>query len=474
MQGVGIESQSFKLSIMNVQVLVILLILTGACARTHRHLGPKGGEKVFLKGHDKKQTFSVELKKDVILWDQLLQDGVQIKSCSVQNTAFVHIELNGYQLDKSDYVTETAFVINAEDWNVKCAELPQSSVIDSADPVHFFSIREAHFVKRNTVVSLQMKRVPGAEVIPSGEIIMSPGGSADKNETKTMFAAVKIDGPSVLPVPRSAKQSIGSDPDINIVTVFPGVTVSTLAELDASIGKLSFERILKLELSWEQSFYVNVSSRFTASTFYSATNTEEIYRRILPDFSFSRRIFLLGRIELEAFKSLELMHSVSIDTNVDAFITATHENLIRISAAFSSRNLDIERLVPPDFGSSGDADVDYDSVLQRETGIDGFFGYRAGVGVLLSGAGLKFQVFTSARLGLQATLRKKFPPFPPTSGANSACDTCHGLETGLSIIGRDLQTKIYQDGEIRNEKVHDSTLFDLSVPTVCALSTPCE
>lgn len=174
---------------------------------------------------------------------------------------------------------------------------------------------------------------------------------------------------------------------------------------------------------------------------------------------------------------LDFVISASIDQKINALITATHDNIMKVSARLSSGALSIERLVPEGSLDAGNALINYDSVVIDKFGITGFYGYELGIEVVGSLLNENYLVRTSVALGLEATYTKMLPPFPPinSTGASTigSCDTCHLARATGEIVGQNLKTQIFQNEDLEKEKIHDSKVFSIPLPIVCLLSAPC-
>lgn len=460
------------------------------------HRGPKNGEKVILNGRHKSIGFSVQIKKDLLIWDELLEHSAKISACSTSGSN-VQFDLHGPSLESSDFRTGTAFVINKEHFQTECHKF--ESEHSTGDSIHFFTIKSAKFqhTKKGLLVSLVLKSTHGSQVVPHGTYMKLDRTQRHFRSSEieflqydpTVVQTVKKSQPKKTnrqvigniidtnPIPTFPTPNIPNPNVENSVVVIPGVTINTTARLDASVGKLSFDRSLKLDVSWEQTLNIDYASRLTAKQKYIATDRKQVYRREISDFYYYRRILFLGTIEVKGYAIMDLTVSVSIDQQIDAYVAATHENIMKVSARLSSAALSIESLTPAGFENAGDAVIDYEKAILDEFGITGFYGYEAGIELNGNVFRDKYQVRTTVALGLEADYRRRFPPFQPISEAEGSsfglCKTCHLVEAKGKIVGKDLKSKLFQDGKLRKEKVHTSSLFDIPLATVCLLESPC-
>lgn len=459
--------------------LQILLLATLTLARKHRHLGPTSADSSFLFGKVASVAFRVELKKDVVIWDELQREGSSIVSCRNDQNGLVSVKLRVPNLDLSDYEVNTAFVISEDDWETKCGKSQKLDTIDHTDPVFFFDIMHAVGKKSDPhLISVHMKKVSGSAVAPSFEVVPIPKDHPAVQE----FPEFHLSAKNFLN-PRST-QLIDpgmpvDDPDVTDFSIFPGATVRTYASLDASVGRLSFNRLFSLEVQWEQTIRANISSLLTAVSAYNAINVKGIYRKRISDFSFKTKIPFLGTLELEAHKKMDLSQAVSINEALQVFLSASHEDMLRVSAKFSSRELSIESLLPPGFGSSGAGRIDFGDVVGHNFGLNGFIGYLPGLELSLRLGSLRsYSATVELSVGLEASLKRQFPPFPPLrepSGVSlGSCSNCHEFRLVSSVVGKNLQSKLFEDGRIEKEKLHDSSLFRFDLATVCAVPADCQ
>lgn len=478
------------LSSSSVFSIVLLHFVLSVSAFSFLHPGPENGEKAFLNGRHGSVQFSVEIKRDVLLWDELSAHKTKITRCSTLQRDSVELDLSGSALKISDFKLGVSFVISKDHFESACRKLQQDH--DRSDPTHFFLIKEAKFrsTGSNPVFSLVLKSVHGSQVAPSGRFTQLKNRQKYKKMANIEFYETKTAmKPSMKRQPakyyrRTVRQNIADEiiipnPDVeNNVFVVPGVSVNTTARLDASVGDLKFERISSLTIVWEQTLFIDYASRLSAEAQYKGEDRKRIYRRRIRDFSYSRRILFLGSININAYVTLDLVLSVAIDQQIDAIVSASHENVMQVSARLSSPALSIDSLIPPGFENSGNAIIDYESAVLDEFGITGFYGYEPGIEIIGNVLNDNYLVQTTIALGLQANFRRKFPPFQPLPPGSKrtfgSCDTCHMVRASGEIVGRDLKTKIFEDNKLEDEKIHDSSIFSIPLATACLLEAGCQ
>lgn len=463
---------------MSPTFLLLSLLLTTALSLTHRHVRPAEKLHHFLHGRINGVAFSAKLLKDVLLWDELSKHQFRLSSCKILSPSVVHVEVTSPHLDHSDFSKGTAFVIASDHWTEACGALAPSSEISEHDPTSFFLIRNV--VRRDgthPTISLRLKRVPGSNVVPSCKVKKLPAHLRVAERDSILFEKYEesvfhptfrqLDFLPTIPV---------QQPDVNLNSIYPGATIRTVSSLDASVDNFEFVRFFGLEVSWEQSLRVNATSRLTASTSYRASDSREIYRKIIPDLSISQRIPFVGTFRVEAFKKMDVLQSISMDENLIAYVAATSENQMKVTAKFSSKTLSIENLLPPGFGSAGEGNVDFGSVIRHDVGITGFFGVVPGISVVGSLGSTSYEAVADVALGMEASIQKQVPPFRPLPDATRAfgvCDECHEIRVSARIVGKDLQTKLYEDGFLEDQETHISSLFTYPVASICALQKTC-
>lgn len=110
--------------------------------------------------------YSIELKKNALVFDDLERDGVQITSCSRDvESSQASIAMTGTNLDASDFQYGAVFVINVEDWENNCGPVLPMTGIDEEDDALFYGIRFARV--RGDSVWMSMEIISGEDVIPS-------------------------------------------------------------------------------------------------------------------------------------------------------------------------------------------------------------------------------------------------------------------------------------------------------------------
>lgn len=500
------DSICFAMLLQTRPILLCLFLTAYVDAITHLHKGPQAvGETFVLHGFthgsapdfssrydsklytqfDHTVRFSVDLKSNVILWEELEDDNIALSSCVRHaNNHDVMIDLVGKNLDTADYGQGTAFVIDLGHWERLCGSVPSLRGINRKDPVLFFKINNITVMHAFPKIRLGMNAISGSDVAPSVrfDVIEQPL----KHHTQKRY--VFHDSPAFEAISRMLGAPIGSLPSggssdstsgsgiVSEFAVFPGANISVSGHVEGTIKNVRITRLFDLELGWEQSLKADLSSRFVASRRYRASNEREVSRKPIRKASSSGRIAFFGRYQFNAFTVVDVVQQVEADAGVDAFLRASHENLQAVTASFASNEVDTESLLPPDTGSYGSLNINFDKVIHHHVGISGFYGTRPGIVAEASFAGFSLVGKYTATLGLEASMQKRFPPFTPLRSHGKTlgnCKKCHGLQGRASVKGKDLQYFVHENGVLKKHKVLDHSLFEKELTTVCAFTQVC-
>ncbi|CAN8069045.1 unnamed protein product [Agarophyton chilense] len=399
--------------------------------------------------------FAVELKQDAVLFDELEEDGVQVRACSRDEAARkATIHLSGASLDKSDFQKGTAFVIDVDDWEKNCAPVLPVEGVDEADDALFYVISGMSADGEN--VFLDMNIVSGSEIAPTVDIdIREEPVLATKLPNKVLFS----DSPAFVSSERllvSARSVIANDslpvvarPSISArskVTLFTGVELEVDASLSANINRFKVKRLLKTEVQWEQSLEAQLNAELTVSGKIEAERSGEIFRKPIPKFGFSAKIPFVGRIRAGAFGKVDWIAELEVGAALRANIHASHRTKQRVTARVIPPRFNSRNLLRADDGSSGRSTFTFEN--EAEASITGFIGLRPAIGVELTLGKKGVEGNIGAKLGLEAETTIKNPPFKPFTGSGlkvGRCDQCHRLRGGLKIKGKDLGVQLLKN-----------------------------
>eukprot|EP00178_Gracilaria_changii_P021439 TRINITY_DN63715_c0_g1_i1.p1 TRINITY_DN63715_c0_g1~~TRINITY_DN63715_c0_g1_i1.p1 ORF type:complete len:502 (+),score=60.90 TRINITY_DN63715_c0_g1_i1:205-1710(+) len=489
-------------------VLCFLFLLAAADALTHLHKGEplEGAEFRVLRGFTHSSTkfesnadwtthskslprrtmhFEAQLKMHTMFWDELEDHGIQMTACSRLGTTHdVDVEFSGHHVDASDYVPGAAFMIDSEHWETQCDRVPPLQGIDGDDPVLFYRINNVTFSHSQRSVLLHMSAIPGSQVVPSVQTSFLKADLRRHTEKRFTFddnplyhtiSRMLNEGDFISP--GDIVQPDFENPDtFSEVVILPGSNITASGFLEGTFENFRITRLFQLEVGWTQTLKADVASRLFAKNSYYASEEREVYRRAIPDAYYSDRLLFFGRFTIRALSVVDIVQDVQIESGVDAFVRATTQNVQAVSASFSSRELDAESLLPPDFASYGAFEINFDNVIEHQVAMNGFYGARPGLLIEATLGGISLTGKFSATLGLEASLRYGNPPFAPltqSSTSRGACDQCHALQGNAHVKGKDLQYHVHENGVLVKHKILDPTLFDTEITTVCALARAC-
>lgn len=425
-------------------------------------------------------NYAAELKKDVLVWDELKQDELRITECSRHSdTLNASIRIAGSQLDPSDFKLGASFVINVDDWEENCQPVEPASGIDEADDALFYVIEEVS--KTEFEVFCRLRIVSGRTVVPNVEIEVSEVPSAMSDVSRT----VPVSHKTVTAKSNPRQKSLHNDtlpsvsrPGLSFsksIKLFDGGSLSARASISADVEKFRVRRLFKTELQWEQRLRASADLELKISKKFDGATGGELYRAAIPNFGFSARIPFVGRVSAGAFVLVNWFAEIEVDTRVTMRFSAAHE-LRQIAQArvlppkFSSRNLPVPR-------SRGNSTFEFEKELSFELGVRGFVGLRPAVSVEITLGKWGVGGNVGAKVGVEASIRARSPPFTPFTSRSvlklGNCNTCHRLQGELSIRGKDLAIQLMRNNKVEKEVVLVNMLFKIPLGTLCALPASC-
>lgn len=458
---------------LKVLIFCLSLIQSVFCL-THRHRGPPGNGSILLNGRRGPVRFSVELTKDVLLWEQMSQDGLRIQNCTKLSSKEIIISISGDSLDISDYVINSVFVIQDNDWPELCKFSESEFKLDAHDPMLFLAISAVNVsnaTKDNVLLSLTSTH--GRLAVPSVNISLPSVEGVWKTETDPFIFGSFQDTIS--------SKAVGLIDDIESMEeltflIHPGVQAETYSLFEATVDNFRFRRLSTLQVEWEQSFHANASTRLTASIHYEGIDKERLYYKDVADLSYTLRIPFVGTLRVKGHKYLDFVQSIITDENVTAYMLTTTENIFKVSAALETGDLSIESLLPTDLYSTGESILDFEGLENYRFGLSGFIGYTFGLSIDISLGRKSYSAGLELSSGLQTSMEAAVSPFPPTeqtSVSNLVCNTCHRIRTHTSVVGKDLKSSTFKNGIFQREKTHMETLFEIPIPQTCLFPIDC-
>ncbi|PXF45796.1 hypothetical protein BWQ96_04463 [Gracilariopsis chorda] len=402
--------------------------------------------------------FSVELKKDSVVYDELEEDNIRITSCTRDAASRkATVQLTGDNLDSADFGTGVAFVIDVDDWEKHCGQVQPVEGVDEADDVLFYVIDAVSVNGKQ--VSLSMNIVSGSEVAPEVDIDISEEPvfvSALPQKVVFNDSPLFASTSSLLATSRNlmindslpyvTRPKISHKSKVNL---FKGAVLEVDASLSASVNRFKIKRFFKTEVQWEQSLTASLNAQLTVDAKFKGERGGEIFRRPIPKFGFSAKIPFVGRVRAGAFGKLDWVAEVEIGAALEASIRASHETKQRVTARIIPPRLNSKNLLPANKGSSGSSNFKFKDELNAEASIVGFVGVRPAIGVEVTLGKKGIEGNIGAKLGLEAETRIKHPPFTPYNGGGlkiGKCSRCHRLQGGLNIRGKDLGVQLVKNG----------------------------
>lgn len=417
---------------------------------------------------------SARLMKDVLLWDELKEDGVTIKQCA-RNTASgrARITFRRSGLDLSDLQVGSSFVISVKDWKAQCSLVLPRAGIDENDDVLFYTIKKVK--KRRNVGILIMEITSGKDVIPSVRFNIRTATEADQ-EGRTRKIEFYDDDNSVrdMALQRNGHKNISlpvlSRPSVSFsesVEIFPAVTLSVESSLDVSISNFELVRASSITVKWEQE--INAMAGVELSVNEDVPTQEvsgELFKQFIPGFGLGIDLPLVGSFGFGATVTVDWIAEFGADTTVTASYDASYNLRQQVEAEVgNARITSVESLLSDPNSATGS--FNFGEELSFSIGIDGFIGLRPSISVEASIGSNSVSVDVGAKVGLQADVDVMFPtPFQPVSSSRplGMCDKCHHVRGAVNFVGTDLEAA---------SQVLVSSLFEVNVGTLCAVVVAC-
>lgn len=112
--------------------------------------------------------FIANLRRDIVLWDQLEADGIQLTCSRGKSSEKTVAALKGNELDISDFEENVSVVISIGDWNSRCGYIKMVKPPPSGEQYVFFIIIRVK--SRRHYVKLDLKVSSGADIIPEVDL----------------------------------------------------------------------------------------------------------------------------------------------------------------------------------------------------------------------------------------------------------------------------------------------------------------
>ncbi|KAI0560861.1 hypothetical protein FGB62_99g110 [Gracilaria domingensis] len=440
---------------------------------------PIGDEPLLLE-------YSIELKKDVLIFDELAEDGVQISSCSRDaSTRQASIELSGPNLDSTDFRRGAAFGINSDDWEKYCGAVLPVEGIDIGDDGLFYEIGEVSM--RGTSVVMDMMIIGSEDAIsgidftfaekPSSitslpsEVVYSdsPQYGAVASMFASSFTARMLDqNNSLVTVERPSFSSKARK------TIFSGGVLDYDFSLSASVRKVKL-RFKPLRVEWEQSLSADAEIALSLTKRAKFSKRGELVRGAIPKVGFCKKI-LIWKICLGAFWKLEWVFDGDIDVK-DLTVKAEVQHRSKQQMRLTWNGVSGSSLLSPGSGKGGMLSFDFPEDSDAAQALEAFFGVRPAVGLGATSNKKGVEGNCGAKLGMfaSATLKRDPPHARLLDDGKKigVCDKCHVLRATPSVRGKELSLQFVVNNKVVKEAVLVPTLFDIGLGTLCAVPEQC-
>lgn len=471
-------------SILSIALLLLQLAATGY-ALTHMHRGPtaRSGAPAVLRGsavvdsywgrgrsvERKRIGWTAQLKRDIVTWYELSDDGTSIRSCSGSQ-----VTIAGPKLDRTDYAKGTVFVIDRADWEKLCAIPKLRSGIPEEDDVLFYEITAKPTVAKDSSITLPIRIISGEGVVPVVDLDVSeqqgePAPRAKNGEVQ-FFRTNAVNAVSrqslMMPTSVRALGPLGFNS-----TITTGVSLGFNAGVEASIRKFRLKRLRGLRFGWEQRLAAEAGAFFEITKTLEKTATGRILQVPVPGFGFrTRRIPFVGRASAGAFVRVDWVLELVAETKLSASFNIRREIRHSVDAKIFPPNFNPTDLPPLKENSQSSS-----LQLGAEGSINGFAGVRPALGIEV-GLGRKSAGGNiGVKLGLEVETRIKTPPFEPFTGGGiklGVCDKCHSLQGFLGVRIKDLTLQLERNDKVEREVSLVEDIFGVPIATICAIPRP--
>lgn len=498
-------------------VTIQLAVLPFVDCMTRCHPGPSDENEVaVIHGHTLSDVvdgptrgryvvdFDVHLKKDLVIWDELQQDGIEIVSCIMKpKSRRIVIEIMGDKLDPTDFAPGVVFSIEESDLALGCMQPVPPLVIreiGDEDPYLFYHIAKMEIVDEKSV-ALIMDRIPGSEVVPVVDISVHEE-EASQSQVNAMKNFI-IDGESVESTSaRTADPFTGSDKYLmstsrtvssftKEVKLAKGVKLDVDAKLNVKFQNFRLVRVGKLRFEWDQKLKGSLRATLEVDReIFEKDGSGKLRRFFLPGLSLRAGIPLVGSLKAGAFLGINWVADISVSAKTRLNFYARYRRREHVTATLSSLSYTAENLQRVQ--KDGDHETEISTGGKFNLRLNGFFGLRPsiGVGIVYSKKkvlfqGFKIRVVTEEKgidgnvggsVGLQVKAKVKTPAFKPYKGIDGrigVCDKCHSVRGSVFFTGKDLTVQTIINGEVVTEEEVEKSLFKIRLGTVCVVEQMC-
>lgn len=441
----------------------------------------------------------VELLMTVVEWRELSLDGIQMKSCkNVKKNRRTKLEIEGGNIDLSDFSSSpNAFAITKLEWNSVCGKpIGSFSDISNEEELLCFAIISVKG-KDGKFAMLSLKRINCAtvassvtatvrnEVVPivsvPGRSMYTVGRVSDLNGIGSISKGRNLTlSPASRPTVTLEKQiSLSTDEDS---TVSGQATFEAKASIGMAIKNFSLKKKIEL-LFWDSKVYgtfevvlrTEASAALDISGSYTAETAKQLFRKSLSGVGWEVKIPFVGRVGVGGFAKLDFVADIVFEAGATLSASSVLEKKEKVSFDIIPKfKLSASLLSKSNTGGSGlELKNSFSTALSAS--ITGFAGVRPAAGLELNfGSAFKGDVNLGVKIGVQASLKAKYPPFEAVwSGTRvGICDKCHTVEGKLSLKGKELGVE-YSTGSGDKDFTILDDVFEVPFGTYCAVEQTC-
>lgn len=428
-----------------------------------------------------------ELSSDVVIYDETEEDDFEIIECRfVKKGRKYIVDIKGKDADKADFDAGTTFIIGRSVWAEKCPGIPlRTNLVPSQEQTLFFKIKSCSGETGNQL-ELTMKETFRRTAI--GRVRYSVHNSMvnkrfvkkrvnfERNEDDMLTSRVGLENRN-LDFPTSTRASISYNKKYDLI-VENGISASV--SVSASAGVENFDG--DFDLGWS-----GVSVKASFETFYKASASavleieakkslnykNELLRESVPSLSYDISIPFVGDLSAGAFVSVDFVASLEAQLLAEYTASVEFEKRVQVTLQlYPDTSVSTKVLSRTGTGNSA---IDTTSEVDIGSSITGFAGIQPAVGVGISlGKVGSASAEVSISAGLEASIEASETPYSPISTGRTVgvCDKCHYVRGSLSAVGKDLKIMYDLFGNDGSKSL-SSNAFEVSLGSICAISTPC-
>ena len=508
-------------------LLVVLLFVSQVCATTRLHKGPTNGQSErVLNGRTlsippseagegsssnsdssgdttRLVDFSIHIKKDVVIWNELVKDDIKFKSCWFNPTGRrSDITLAGKKLDVTDFDKNVVFAIEQEDLEINCKRVFEGAPgIDKTDNVLFYKILDVTVISSKKI-ELKMILVPGWDVVPLVELRVHEEPATSEAMSMDGFEIDDDDGEeeegssgTEIGQPMSARflpgnNSLSTSAKLVSVNrwfeVTTGVSIYVDANVCGRVYNFKLTRLSGFRFEWEQKLEAQIKANLIVNVDYKNHKNGEALRRYIPGLSFQAGIPLVGKLQAGAFVGFDWFVELDASARSNLHIDATYQGHEAVTATLIPPRYTAVNKLPAGTGATSTSSLTYSGTAALR--FQGFAGLRPkfGVGITYSRTRITFRRWklrkyterrsvdgnVGVKVGVDVQTALMYPGFPPYTGSGwklGVCNECHHARSSLHFAAKHLSARLMVGDRIAAEGVLVEKVFNWRILTACLL-----